>query len=128
MLQEKNKIKRGYLTENGLAMVDEKSFNENIILLEDVESFSGFNIQTQDVVALDECHLPKLISCGICAKAIGCEWRNGECLTATVPSSNETCPAIKISEFLESNYNYEGVARKTRYLKSKKIFCGAKNK
>ena len=125
MLQEKNKIKRGYLTENGLAMVDEKSFDENIILLEDVESFAGFSIETKDVVALDECHLPKLTSCGICAEAIGCEWRNGECSTGTLQNSNETCPAIKISEFLESNNNYEGVVRKSRYLKFKIIFCRA---
>ena len=113
MLQEDKKITRGYLTKNGLAIIDEKSFDDNIVLLENQQSFAGFSIEKKDVVALDGCHLPDDTSCGMCAEAIGCEWRNGKCSTVTIPNSNESCPVIKISGVLESNDNYKGVARKS---------------
>ncbi|CBY32645.1 unnamed protein product [Oikopleura dioica] len=122
MLQENREITRGYLTENGLAMVDKKSFDENIILFEDVESFAGFSVEKQDIIDLDECHLPKLTSCATCADAIGCEWRNGECSTTTIPNSIESCPVIKISQVLESNNNYEGLVRKLNVKNSRDYY------
>ena len=122
MLQENREITRGYLTENGLAMVDKKSFDENIILFEDVESFAGFSVEKQDIIDLDECHLPKRTSCATCADAIGCEWRNGECSTTTIPNSIESCPVIKISQVLESNNNYEGLVRKLNVKNSRDYY------
>ncbi|CAG5105532.1 Oidioi.mRNA.OKI2018_I69.chr1.g2209.t1.cds [Oikopleura dioica] len=107
-LLENNVVRRGYLRSDGLTMVDDKSFDENIVLIEEVASGLAFNVEEQELISLEECHLPKETSCLKCQEGIGCQWSDGECRTVSSIVENQTCPALGLLDFLESKNFYKG--------------------